>query len=476
MRKLITDRLLPEGPLGYLGVSSPKRIVVFVLCLIGALAVTLIPTFQGELDPPARRALFILVFAAALWTTEAIPAFAVGILVIGLEVALLGTARGGASDPRQWEEYVAIIGHPLVWLFFGGFVLAAGMSKTGLDRRLASRLLKRFGDRPGAILGGVMAVTFVLSMFMSNTATMAMMLETLAPLLASIDREDPFGKGLLLGTAVAANVGGMASLIGTPPNAIAVGALADLSPGVEIDFLRWILVASPVALTIAVLAWIFIQRFYPARVERLQVDVGPSSDEGADSPLWSKLVLGLTVLLTVGLWMTSQWHPIPTTAVSFIPIVLLTTTGILDATDIRRLNYDVLFLLAGGLALGNVVVSTGLSSWIVSGLPTESLGLAGVALMMCYLTVILSNLMSNTAAANILVPLGIAMALGSEPRIAMPIAMSASAAMCLPIATPPNALAFADGRLRVADFAGVGLIIGLVTPLASVLCVSFWYS
>ena len=123
MKRLINRRLIPEGPLGYLEVSSPKRFIVFVLCLIGAIAITLVPSLQGELEPPARRALFILVLAAALWATEAIPAFAVGILVIGLEVALLGTPRGGASDPRQWEEYVAIVGYPLVWLFFGGFVL-----------------------------------------------------------------------------------------------------------------------------------------------------------------------------------------------------------------------------------------------------------------------------------------------------------------------------------------------------------------
>jgi sodium-dependent dicarboxylate transporter 2/3/5 len=406
--------------------------------------------------------------------SEAIPAFAVGILVIGLEIALLGTKRGGATDPKAWEDFVAVIGHPLVWLFFGGFVLAAGMSKTGLDRRLAARLLGRLGERPSTILGGVMTVTFVLSMFMSNTATTAMMLAMLGPLLMTIPRDDPFAKALLLGMAIAANVGGMASLIGTPPNAIAVGAMAELEPPVEVDFLRWILIAGPAAVLIDVLAWFVVQRIYPTGLKGVTVGAEPGVDEIVE-PLWKKLVMGLTLLLTVGLWMTSQWHPIPAAAVSFVPIVLLTTTGVLGAEDMRGLSYDVLFLLAGGMALGNLVVRTGLSAWLVSGLPTESLGLTGVTLIVCYVTLLLSNLMSNTAAANILVPLGVAMALGSEPRMALPIAMSASAAMCLPIATPPNAMVFANGRLSAKDFVGMGLLVGLITPPLAVGCVSVWY-
>ncbi len=466
----------PEGLLGYLGISSSRQIVAFATCLGIALAVTLVPTFTGALEPPARRALFILVLAAGLWCTEAIPAFAVGLLIIGLQIGLLGTERGGAQDSEAWTAYVAIIGHPLVWLFFGGFVLAAGMSKSQLDRRLVKRLIARVGTRPGALLAGVMGVTFVLSMFMSNTATTAMIVAMLAPVLASVDRDDPFGRGLLLGTAVAANVGGMASLIGTPPNAIAVSALAKLSPSVPIDFLHWIMIAGPVAVAVALLAWVTIRRCYPARVANLDLEAVTRPLSGELAPKWQTLVVGFTLLLTVSLWMTSQWHGIPAAAVSFVPIVLLTTTGILDAGDIRGLNYDVLFLLAGGMALGEVVVNTGLSTWLVSGVPLDALALTAVILIVGYLTVLLSNLMSNTAATNVLIPLGIAMAAGSEPRIALPIAMSASAAMCLPVATPPNAMVYADGRLRIKDFVGVGLLIGVVTPALAATIVGLWFA
>ena len=464
----------PESIFDVLEISSPKRIGIFLACGAAALAVALLPRVAADLQPAPARALFILVFAGLLWVTSAIPAFAVGILVIGLNVALLGRPEGVfAETERDWEQFVVVIGHPLVWLFFGGFVLAAGMARTGIDRRVAARLLVRLGDRPSTVLLGVMAITFVLSMFISNTATTAMMLALLAPVLASIDERDPYGKGLLLGLAVAANLGGMGSLIGTPPNAIAVGVLAELETPEQINFLEWMGIGLPPALLLLLATWLVIGRAYPSRQERL--DFSGFEQPGGDppAPRWQGLVVAVTLAATVGLWLTSQWHGIPTAAVSFVPIVLLTTTGILGANQIRQLPYDVLFLLAGGLALGHVVTATGLSTWLVQLLPVEGLGVMGVALMMTYTTVVLSNFMSNTAAANILVPIGVTMAVGFEPRVAVSIALGASAAMCLPIATPPNALVFSTGRCETRDFIRTGLAIGLVAPLLAVLWVSW---
>lgn len=471
---------IPEGFFASLDISSPKRIAIFLACLAASLAVALYPRITADLTPAATRALFILVFAASLWVTGAIPAFAVGILVIGLQIVLLGKPGGVfAETEHDWEQFVAVIGHPLVWLFFGGFVLAAGMTRTGLDRGLASGLLGRFGDRPGSVLLGVMGATFVLSMFVSNTATAAMMLALLVPLLASLDADDPYATGLLLGVATAANLGGMGSLIGSPPNAIAVGVLAQ--HGGEITFLEWMVVGLPPALLLLAVAWFLIGRLYPSRRERLPVAAwGGGPDSAATAvPRWERLVVGGTLLLTVGLWLTSQWHGIPTAAVSFIPIVLLTTTGVLGAKAIRGLSWDVLFLLAGGLALGQTVTETGLSTWIVEQLPVEGLGLLPLAAAMAFLTVVLSNFMSNTAAANILVPIGATMAVGNEVWVAVPIALAASCAMCLPIATPPNALAFATGRIQTRDFIRLGLVLGVLGPavaLSWIAVIALWVS
>jgi len=467
---------LPEGFFDSLGITLPKRLLIFTTCACVCIAIVLFLPAVAELAPAPRRALFILLFAASLWVTEAIPAFAVGILVIGLQIALLGRPGGPfAETARDWEQFVVVLGHPLIWLFFGGFVLAAGMARTGLDRALATRVMAHTGERPSAVLFGVMGITFTLSMFMSNTATTAMMLAMVAPLLSGLSEDDPFGPGLLLGVAVAANLGGMGSLIGTPPNAIAVGALSEMDNGVEVTFLQWMLIGFPLALGLLALAWVYILRFYPARAERIRFANGEESEAtaaGGAAPLWQKRVVMLTLLLTVGLWLTSRQHHLPTAVVSFLPTVLFTATGILGEREIRRLNYDVLFLLAGGLALGQVVVDTGLSTWIVDRLPVGGLGVMGIAMLMAYVTSLLSNFMSNTAAANILIPICITMAAGAEARIVIPIALAASAAMCLPIATPPNALAYATGRCTTGDFLRLGILMGLLTPLAAVLWVA----
>ena len=446
--------------------GRPGRPLAFLLCLIAAISIAAWFRPDLTLPPAALRALFILALAVLLWVTEVVPAFAVGILVIALNVALLGRPAQSDSD---WEQYVGVIGHPLVWLFFGGFVLAAAMERCGLDRRLALGLLSRVGGRYGNVLLGTMIATFALSMFMSNTATTAMMLAVLAPVLHQCGAGSGAGKGLPLGIAVAANLGGMGSLIGTPPNAIAVAALAKLDPPQIITFLDWMIVGFPPAMAAMLLIWGLLLWMYPDPGREIRLDDPDGDDEKVEPVTWQFLVVSGSLLATVGLWLTSSWHGIPTAAVSFLPIVLLTSTGVLSAKDIRGLNYDVLFLMAGGLALGNVVTSTGLSDWIVAKLPVEFLGPVALAFVMAYVTVTLSNFMSNTAAANVLIPLVVTMAAGFEATLAIAVALGASSAMCLPVATPPNAMVFATGRLQTWDLFRVGLVVGLIAPAVRLL-------
>lgn len=407
--------------------------------------------------------MFILLLAASLWVTDVVPAFAVGILVIALKIALLGRPQGVfAETSKDWEAFVAVLGHPLVWLFFGGFVLAAGMQKCGLDQLIAVRLLGRFGKRPGAVLLGVMCVTFVLSMFISNTATTAMMLAILSPLVASADRSDRFTTGLLIGCAVAANLGGMGSLIGTPPNAIAVGALAER--GMTISFLQWMWLGLPPAIASLLIAWGLLLWLFPTARTEIDTSAEMPSLKGRGPRDWRRWVVSLTLGATLLMWLSSQWHGIPTAAVGFLPIVVFTTLGVLSSEDIRGLSYDVLFLLAGGLALGQTLAETGLSDWLVGLLPIDSLGPLATVALLALATVALSNVMSNTAAANVIVPIGVSAAAGFEPQAAVAIAFGASAAMCLPVATPPNAMVYSTGKCRAADFLTIGLAMGLVAP------------
>ncbi len=184
-------------------------------------------------------------------------------------------------------------------------------------------------------------------------------------------------------------------------------------------------------------------------------------------PPWQRPVVAVTFAATVLLWMTGQWHRVPATAVALVPIVVFSSTGILDGRDIRSLSWDVLLLMVGGLALGVGVKETGLAEWLVSALPLEGMGTAGAILMISYAAVALSNFMSNTAAANILLPIGMALMSGLESHIAVPIALAASAAMCLPISTPTNAIVFAAGRLETRDLLAGGLLIGALAPILS---------
>ena len=450
--------------------SHARRPVLFGICLVIALIVAAWLRPDQSLSPAAVRALFILVLAVLLWATEVIPAFAVGLLVIALNVALLGRPQGVfAQHDKDWEQFVEVFGHPLIWLFFGGFVLAAGMEKCGLDRRLATRLLRGFGGRYENVLMALMMATFLLSLCMSGTATTAMMLAVASPLLRQCDADSNAAKALLLGIAAASIVAGLGSLFSTPPNAIAAAALSSLDPPQVITVLQWSMIGFPPAVVISIVLWKFLCWMYPEPDRVFQLETA-SAD--AKSPrLADKLrfvVVLATLITTVGLWLSSSWHGIPAAAVALLPPVVFTSTGVLSAKDIRGLNYDVLFLMAGGLALGHAVTATGLSHWIVSQLPLGSLSPLLLAFVMAYATTALANFMSATATANILVPLAIPIAVGAETLVAIAVAFGASCGMCLPVSSPSNAMVYSTGRLQIRDIVRVGMLVGVLCPLISV--------
>ncbi|MFU8821076.1 MAG: SLC13 family permease [Gammaproteobacteria bacterium] len=444
-----------------------------LLRVLGSLAVGAAVAFLPEwpaLDPAARRCLFILVLAAGLWATEAIPAFAVALLVIGLSILLLGRPDGvfvAPDEPERWQIFIAPFSSPLIWLFLAGFILAEAAARTGLDRTLAGLVFRAAGARATSVLLAAMGITFVLSMFMSNTATAAMMIAVIAPVLHTLAPGHPFRPALPLGIAVAANLGGMGTLVGTPPNAIAAGFIT--LGGTDLSFLNWMLLGLPPAALLA--GGLGAYLLYRYRAAGLMLDrhaLATAQEAGPRAPLWQRGVVVAVFSVTLALWM---FGPAPAAVVAFVPITVLSVTGVIGVAEIRQLRWDVLILMAGGLSLGVAVTETGLASWLVAGLPTQGLGIMGAALAFALFTAFLSNFMSNTAAANILIPLGAAAAvsLGGAPGV-LPviIALSASSAMCLPIATPPNAIAYATGEINSRDFLLPGLILAIATPLLTV--------
>ncbi|MEM9018809.1 MAG: SLC13 family permease, partial [Verrucomicrobiota bacterium] len=331
--------------LGRLEFHSGAALLKVSLCLGAAYLIAFLPTYP-DLTEAGRYTLGIVLLCGLLWMTEAIPAFAVALLAIGLQILILGSPGGvltDADDLDGWEKFVEPWASPSMWLFFGGFILAKASSRTGLDRDLAERLLKLAGTRPDRILLVAMVTTFTFSMFLSNTATAAMMLAILGPMLAK-NTSASAGRALIVGVAFSANIGGMGTIIGTPPNAIASGLLASVYP---INFLTWMAFGLPPAILLLAGLWLSLRK----KVEgsKFHLDPRPEPDRSPEEipegpivavnvdpdhvPNWQRLVVLFVFAFTVALWLTGTWHGIPTAVISFFPIVLFCISGVIRAQD-----------------------------------------------------------------------------------------------------------------------------------------------
>lgn len=446
----------------------------FTISFLIAVGITFIPDYGINED--MRYTLFILIFAAGLWISEAIPAFAVSLLVIALEIVLLGFQDFDfQNSPKEWKVYLEPWSSPLIFLFLGGFIMAAAASKTKLDLWLAKKVLFLAGGRPHNIVTALIGITFLLSMFVSNTATAAMMMTVLLPVLNHIKNSNPFQKAVLLSVVIGANLGGMATIIGTPPNAIAVGILGENAP----SFIGWMVLALPPALIVVVILRFLILKVYKSTESFIDIKVIKEVEHFDDStkkfskiptvPSWKKNVTIAIFAITVLLWLTGPLHHIPTTVVSLVPIIGFTLFGILDADDICKIRWDVIILIIGGLSLGLAVSKTGLDMWIANLISTDGLSILWIMFIFSYLVVVISNFMSNTAASNIMLPIVIAIAVTiskeSTDIAVIAVALSASFAMCLAVSTPPNAIVYSSKKIESKDFLVLGIVTALIGPL-----------
>ncbi len=397
----------------------------------------------------ARRTLAVFFFACLAWMTEVVEVWITGGLVVAALAVFLPPLSPGISAASVLGAFAS----PVLVLFAGGFVLAAGLQRHGLDRVLAAAILRRTKGRPAAVLAGIMAVTAFLSMWMSNTAATALMLAVVLPIAGSDGKSKRFSTALLLGLPFAANLGGMATPVGTPPNAIAMGVLERSGHG--LSFLQWMSVGLPAALVLSVLTWVLLWILHrPAGQLRLTLDIHEQKMTPAG---WTVAATGL---VTAGLWMTTKLHHIPSSVCALLPPAVFFSTGLLDRRDLHRLGWDVLILMAGGIALGSAMQKSGLSAWMLSDMGLARLGPFGLVAVFAILALVLSTFMSNTSTANLLVPL--AMAAGTAvPAGPASVALMASAAMALPVSTPPNAIAHGSRLLKTRDMAIAGVWVGL---------------
>ena len=439
--------------------------------------------WQDAMDPQAWRAAAVGLWMAIWWATEAIPVPVTAFLPIVIFEPL------GIASIR---DAAAPYANPIIYLFLGGFLMALALERWNLHRRIALAILDRTGTDGRRLIGGFMFVCASLSMWMTNTSTTMMLLPIVLSVIAVIHDNVPdlseknrnnFRIAMLLGLAYSASIGGLATLVGTPPNALLIGYLAE-NYDLEISFARWMTVGIPVTFVMLPIAWIVLTRFmYPVNVpaddavkehlHELREQLGPMTTP-------EKRVAVIFVLVVLS-WMLRR----PLT--EFIGIEGVTDPGIVMTAavllfmmpsgsksqaqlmawhDARRLPWGVLILFGGGLSLAAAVSNTGLALWLGESLaPLNAWGLAVLVVASVALVIFLTELTSNLATTATLLPVmaAIAVQAGLPPlMLTVPITIAASCAFMLPVATPPNAIVFATGEITIPQMVRAGFILNVI--------------
>jgi sodium-dependent dicarboxylate transporter 2/3/5 len=457
-----------------------------------------------ELTSAARATMAAMAWMAVWWLTEAVEIAVTALLPMAL-FPLLGIGSIG--------ETTAPYASSVIFLFFGGFVVALAMQRWGLDRRIALTTLRFVGTRPAHMIGGFMLATAALSAFVSNTATTAMMLPigTSVIALAAGRREedrarsdvgDHFPLALMLGIAYSASIGGLATILGTPPNIFLVGFLRE-HQGLDVTFLGWLRVGVPIVVVLLPLAWLLLTRWiYP--VGRAPIPGVAESLREALAEL-GPLSRGERITLTVAVSAALAWITRPLLVAWSIgglrPLAGLTDTGIamlaalvlfvtpvdlrrrefaMDWTTAERLPWGVLILFGGGLSLAAAVQRHGVAEFL--GAQAHALADWPALVVIVLVTaamIFLTELTSNTATAATLVPILAALAPGlgiPMLRLVIPATLAASCAFMLPVATPPNAIVFGSGQVTLPQMARAGLWLNLlaILPIAAVAYLGLW--
>ena len=414
-----------------------------------------------------QRTIAVFCYAALMWMFEIIPAWATSVSTIVF--LLLSVSNKGFTNPEMgdlvnFKELMAAFADPIIMLFLGGFVLAIAASKVGLDVYLARILLKPFGTKPQFVLLGFLTLISVMSMFMSNTATAAMMLAFLAPVLKTLPVEGGGRVSLALSIPIAANIGGLGTPIGTPPNAIAIGQLA--SSGIEIGFGAWMIRFVPVVIVMILFSWWLLRFLFPFKTKKIEIIISGNCKQD-----WKFWTVTITFLGTILLWMTGEITKLNSNVVALIPFAIFALFGIFEREDFAKIDWHVLWMVAGGFALGTALNKTGLAAALVQAIPFSSWSAVAVLIIAGLLGWLLSNFIANSSAANLLVPIlavvGTAMTdqlagMGGLTTLLVCVAASTSFAMLFPISTPPNAIASSTGMIKTHDMTVVGLIVGLL--------------
>jgi solute carrier family 13 (sodium-dependent dicarboxylate transporter), member 2/3/5 len=426
------------------------------------------------------------VFMAVWWITEAIPIAATALLPIVL-IPLLGIG--------DVEDAASPYASPVIFLFMGGFMLAQAVQRWGLHRRVALHLIRVIGTEPGRIVAGFMVATAFLSMWVSNTATAVLMLPIGLSLIDLVIKRSGRGQdevgdfnfaiALMLGIAYAASIGGAATLIGTPPNALLAGFLSD-QYGYDLGFGQWMLVGVPLMILMLPLTWWILTRWiFRIGIERIEGGremIAEEIEKLGRASRGEKFVAGVFVAAAVS-WVTRPLleNVIPglsdagiAVAVAVVlfalPVRLSEGRFALDWESASGIPWNVLVLFGGGLSLAAAIADTGLADWI--GASLEGVGAWPVIPMLIAITLVIifiTEISSNTASAAAFLPVlaALAISIGQDPLLlAIPAALGASCAFMLPVATPPNAIVYGSSFITIPHMARAGIVLNVLFAIA----------
>ena len=422
-----------------------------------------------------QRIIAIFVFSTLSWLTECIPAWATSLAIMTIMCVTVSENSfqffkgDGIGELLKSKEIMASFADPIIMLFLAGFILAIAASKSGLDTLLAKNMIRPFGNKSENVLLGFLFITGIFSMFISNTATAALMLTFLAPVFASLPANGKGRIALTMSIPLAANLGGIGTPIGTPPNMIAMKFLNDPDGlNLGISFGQWMLIMGPLVVILLLICWRVILYFFPFSKKTIELEIKGEIHRG-----WRMYVVIATFIITILLWIIpKEITGINTNTVSMIPMGIFAITGVINAKDLQQIDWSVIWMVAGGFALGLGMNGSGLADVAIESIPFGSWSPIVILIVSGLICYFLSNFISNTATAALLMPILAVVCramgnkldvIGGTSTVLIGVAIAASTAMCLPISTPPNAIAYSTGLIEQKDMLKAGLTCGLIS-------------
>jgi len=462
---------------------NKTKFIGLIIGIIFLIATCLLPSPES-LNNKAWLTLGVAILMATWWLTEAIPLPATGLLPIVL-FPLLGISS--IKDTAQ------AFSHPIIFLFMGGFIIGLAMQHTGLHKRIAYYIISKFKSSPKSLVFGFMCATAFLSMWISNSATAIMMLP-IALSIITVFKEDKndikdnnFDKALVLSIAFSATIGGIATIIGTPPNTVMAAMLSEIY-NYEINFVDWLKIGLPTSIILLPITWIILTFLCFPLDSKTSIKDKVIKDKIKELGKISQdeIMVGIVFIITASLWISRKWLStaldgvIPAGALNDSTIAIMAAIflfiipsnrpkrkRLIDWQVAQNIPWGALILIGGGLSLATVINSSGLATWIGSlSSNLSNISIVFIVLICIASIIVLTELTSNTATASTFIPImgATALGLGQDPLLLIiPATLAASCAFMMPVATPPNTIAYASGHLKISDMIKAGIWLNIIS-------------